>query len=185
MKYSNSGFTLIELMIVVAIIGVLAAIAVPGFSKYIRDSKQSEATGMLRSVADGAVIFYNSEHVYDTLGLVIKKDFFPGCDPIGATAPTPCADVSNFGGVRVVGERISPNDPNLLLNEIPWTRLNVAINKPFLYVLTYTSDPTPASSSFEAHAFASLEADDDSELKISGGCTTGQMYISNIAVIKE
>ena len=40
---SEKGFTLIELMIVVAIIAILAAVAIPAFSKYIRRAKTSEA----------------------------------------------------------------------------------------------------------------------------------------------
>ena len=56
------GFTLIELMIVVAIIGVLAAVAIPAFMKYIRRSKTTEATMNLRKMYDGAVAYYVGEH---------------------------------------------------------------------------------------------------------------------------
>jgi len=46
---NRKGFSLIELMIVVAIIGILAAIAVPNFQKFQRKAKQAEARGMLGS----------------------------------------------------------------------------------------------------------------------------------------
>ncbi|MBN8616205.1 MAG: prepilin-type N-terminal cleavage/methylation domain-containing protein [Deltaproteobacteria bacterium] len=56
-----SGFTLIELMIVVAIIGILAALAIPAFVGYIRRSKTAEATTNIRNMFVGAGSYYQRE----------------------------------------------------------------------------------------------------------------------------
>jgi type IV pilus assembly protein PilA len=51
------GFTLIELMIVVAIIGILAAVAIPAFMDYMKKSKTTEAPIQLKNITDKVKTF--------------------------------------------------------------------------------------------------------------------------------
>lgn len=58
MKKSKKGFTLIELMIVVAIIGILAAIAIPKFAELIRKSGEGASKGNLGALRSALSIYY-------------------------------------------------------------------------------------------------------------------------------
>ena len=63
----KTGFTLIELMIVVAILGILAALAIPAFVAYVRRSKTAEASDNLNKMFKAASSYYFSERT--TVGL--------------------------------------------------------------------------------------------------------------------
>jgi type IV pilus assembly protein PilA len=66
MKKLMKGFTLIELMIVVAIIGILAAIAIPNFIKFQARSKQSEAKANLKAMFTAEKAFSQEKDRYSS-----------------------------------------------------------------------------------------------------------------------
>src|SRR5512134_4000997 len=61
---NKKGFTLIELMIVVAIIGILAAIAIPNFLKFQAKSKQSEAKTNLKAIFTAETAYFGEMNQY-------------------------------------------------------------------------------------------------------------------------
>src|SRR6266853_1782042 len=75
MKKLQKGFTLIELMIVVAIIGILAAIAIPNFIKFQARSKQSEAKANLKASFTAMKAYYQEKDKYSSI--VTEIGFVP------------------------------------------------------------------------------------------------------------
>ena len=100
----SKGFTLIELMIVVAIIGILAAIAIPNFLKFQCKSKQSEAKTNLSGIFTAEKSFFGEYNTYgsDLISINWKPDGAPlyvyGFNNAGG--PASVAGISTYDSTR-------------------------------------------------------------------------------------
>jgi type IV pilus assembly protein PilA len=150
----KKGFTLIELMIVVAIIGILAAIAIPAFIKYVKQSKTSEAGLNLKTLSDGAAQYYEVDH-YTTAGIPVAEKQFPTKTHVFIN---PASTVNPTTGIPS-GTKHNPSMAEWNLE--PWKSAKFAIAKPHYY--RYRYEPINAGSGgadkFSTRAEGDLDAD--------------------------
>jgi type IV pilus assembly protein PilA len=147
MKMKNrKGFTLIELMIVVAIIGILAAVAIPAFMKYIRRSKTSEATMNIQKLYQSAVAYYTDEHP-NRDGSILPRQF----PSTVASTPGDVGSACDNGTSR----KIAPNAA--FWQDPTWQALNFAVGDPHYYVYRFVSQGTGTASEFTARANGDLD----------------------------
>ncbi|HDP24977.1 MAG TPA: pilin [Deltaproteobacteria bacterium] len=90
-KSDKKGFTLIELMIVVAIIGVLAAVAIPAYSGYVKRARMSEITNAMGAIGTAAIEQFQATGRY------------AGCSDATGPVLTPIvgANIANSMGIQI------------------------------------------------------------------------------------
>ena len=128
------GFTLIELMIVVAIIGILAAVAIPAFMKYIRRSKTTEAAMNIRKMYDSTVTYFEAEHATSTGDIVARQ--FPDANA-WTPSGTACAEP---------GQKFAPATHLPDWSTATWQALNFSLDDPFYYAYQSFGKPAGAAA---------------------------------------
>lgn len=77
MRRSNRGFTLIEIMIVIAIIGIVITIGYPSLTEYVKKGRRAEVAGLLSEQAQILERFYSKSNVYTgATGLSTGNDYY-------------------------------------------------------------------------------------------------------------
>ena len=138
-RKSTDGFTLIELMVIVAILGIIASTAIPAFIKYMRRASTVEATMNLRRLYDASAAYFVSEHS-DSNGTPVSRQF------PGNAGPTPAAVPA---GVRLLVPPADWKTPQ-------WAALQFAVSDPLRYAYSFTSNGQTG-----VNAFATMMAQGD------------------------
>jgi type IV pilus assembly protein PilA len=144
------GFTLIELMIVVAIIGILAAVAIPAFLDYMKRSKSSEAGLNLNKISK------NTKRVFGEIGsfpatsgaLLPAIGGGPGnncCGGKGGVTGTPGASVNNKCTANPAGFKADAG----------WAAMEFSVDEASYYQYTYVGNATAPT----AYAIGDLDCD--------------------------
>ncbi|QIA05385.1 MULTISPECIES: type IV pilin protein [Pseudomonas] len=77
MRRSNRGFTLIEIMIVIAIIGIMLTIGLPSYNEYVKKGRRADVVSTLSEQAQILERFYSKNNVYTGVtGLSTGNDFY-------------------------------------------------------------------------------------------------------------
>lgn len=74
----KKGFTLVELLIVIIIIGILATMAVPQYQKMVDRARRSEAISMLGSLATGSLLYWQEHNAFPTTITIANLDITLG-----------------------------------------------------------------------------------------------------------
>lgn len=155
------GFTLVELMIVVVILGILAAVAIPAFSRYVKRSKTSEASAGIASMYRLQLSYYENTQERTS------STSFATCSALPTAAPT----ASKY-----------PASVTLWMNSSDWAALGFVIDHPHYY--QYSTDGS--NTAMTARAVGNIDGDStNSTFERSAVLNSGEIQGHQIRIVNE
>ncbi|MBI5513093.1 MAG: prepilin-type N-terminal cleavage/methylation domain-containing protein [Deltaproteobacteria bacterium] len=163
----GQGFTLLELMILVVVLALLAAVALPAYSRLTKRGKTSEALGNIQRIYTGQLVYYERSTSEGSGNRFLNQPFFtPDNNP---------------------GSGKYPTNSSLWSSDPQWSALNFSIPTPHYYAYnSFASGVGPGVAYFYGRAIGDLDGDDvNSTFTVRGDLTDLGVERSAVDVVRE
>lgn len=173
----KGGFTLVELMIVVAIVGVLAVLAVYGVRKYIASAKTAEAKNSLGQIGKDAVTAFEGERMTNTVlsegsSTAVIREM---CQSASAKIPTALASVK---GMKYQSSKADWSNTNDVKNNAGFPCLKYEMTQPQYFMYDYKANGT-GTGDFSTTAEGDLNGDAaGSTFTLLGSIVSGRLLLA-------